>query len=174
MLALSWWIVNWIRALTFAISAVFHLIYTKPQPTLKEPLKTNIKTNHPTLKDPSMILNELTTKKLLTHKPACHIRLLPIRLHIDMWVVYLHMFHADIQLKAYTLSNFHQTSHQSTYKNYQTMNFRASFALCHMIKLVITQTLEIIKQWNQVALSMDLTWLERFSDFPFRFTAALD
>ena len=49
-------------ALTFAISTVFHLVYIKPQPTLKEPLKnpkTNTKTNHPTLKKPSMILNEL-------------------------------------------------------------------------------------------------------------------
>ena len=72
------------------------------------------------------------TKKLLTRKPACHIRLLPIRLHTDMWVVYFRMFHVDIQLKAYMLSNFHQTSHQSTFKNYQTMSFSASCALCQM------------------------------------------
>ena len=81
----------------------------------------------------SYLSTNTRTKKLLTRKPACHIMLLPIRLHIHMWVVYLHMFHADIQLKAYMLSNFHQTNHQSTYKNYQTMSFSASCALCQMV-----------------------------------------
>ena len=103
------------------------------------------------------LLTVWRTKKLLTRKLACHIRLLPIRLHTHMWVVYLRMFHVNIQLQAYMLSNFHLTNRQSTCKNYQTMSFSARCALCHMIKLVITQTLEIIKQWNQVALSMDLT-----------------
>ena len=43
------------------------------------------------------------------------------------------MIHVNIQLKAYMLSNFHQTNHQSTYKNYQTMSFSASCALCQMV-----------------------------------------
>ena len=114
-----------------------------------------------TSSDAFSLLTVSKTKKLLTHKPACHIRLLPIRLHTHMWVVYLRMFHVDIQLQAYMLSNFHQTSHQSTCKNYQTISFSASFALCQMIKLVTTQTLEITKPWNQVVLSMDLTESER-------------
>ena len=80
----------------------------------------------------SSLLTVSRTKKLLTRKPACHIRLLPIHLHTHMWVVYLRMFHVDIQLKAYMLSNFHQTSHQSTYKNNQTMSFSASCTLCQM------------------------------------------
>ena len=72
------------------------------------------------------------TRKLLTRKRACHTRLLPIHLHIHMWVVYLHMIHVDIQLKAYMWSNFHQTSHQSTCENYQNMSCSANCALCQM------------------------------------------
>ena len=109
------------------------------------------------------ILSQQLKKFLLTHKPACHIMLLPIRLHIHMWVVYLHMFHADIQLKAYMLSNFHQTNHQSTYKNYQTMSFSASCALCQMVNNSNSRNYKAMKLSRRLVNRFDRIRQDNFS-----------